>query len=128
MDKNKSGNVLSRVYNSVVQAIESEILFPKAILIILDNDLLKHAPNGSGTEKFLEMVTEDLITSLHVLMETHKKVLPPKAKKFKYPSFLWMVPPTHKSFTDNEKRLVFATVLENTVMKFNEMRFLNFLL
>ena len=124
-DRSHDGNILARIHNNVVRAINEEILFPKAILMVLDGDIVKYAPlNKEGAETFLGKIVNNMVESLHELMNDHKGMMSDKAKKYKYLSFLWMVPPEHRNFNDNDSRASFAAALESSVMKFNEMRFL----
>ena len=124
-DRTARGNVLSRIHNTFVEAINNRILFPKIILVVLDNDMVKKV---TGTRIITEKIINDsmkyLIQETHELITDVRKQLPQKAKKFKYPSVIWMTPPTHMNLTDNTKREQLSKSIETLVMRYNEMRFM----
>ena len=65
-----------------------------------------------------------IMDMLHEFILSHKKKLPAKARKYKYPSVIWIIPPVHCNFSDFRKRQNFAVSLQDAAMQFNEMRYL----
>ena len=97
------------------------------MVIPLDSDpvkrMSKFLPNFT-LQRVLQTCSDYLIKVLHNVLVTHKNSLPTKAQNYRYPSILWVVPPTHRNFNDNKGRKILASVLERSVMKFNEMPFI----
>ena len=119
------GNILNKLYNNLVRAINEEIIFPKIILMVIDCDLHKRI-NGSTNDVHM-VITETieyLFQQIHKLIMDCKTNLPEKATRFKYPTVLWVLPPDHANFNDNTKRNMVATVLQNEALKINEMRYI----
>ena len=84
----KNRNVISRVRNAFVEAINKEKLLPKAVLVVLDDDLLKVANHmSSGLSKLIIPWLSWLASELHKLTLAHKEKLPPKARKLKTHTF-----------------------------------------
>ena len=122
----EEGNVLSRVLNNVIRVLNAQIIMPKLFVIVLDSDITKNfdTQGQANIHQIATICTQYLIKSLHKITADFKKALPSTAVKYKYPTFLWMVPPNHMNFNDNLKRRAFASSIERTVMMFNEMRFM----
>ena len=124
-DRTNEGNVLNRIFNNIVRGMNQQILLPKIILIVLDNDLMKNIKGKNRvTEKVINETIEYLISDIHQEIKDHRDQLPMKAQKFKYPTVLWMIPPCHANFTNNLRRQQLARALETTVMNHNEMCFM----
>ena len=91
-------NMLSRVRNALVRGI-NEVLLPKAILIIFDDDLMDAIDHyKSGISYALGKTLEWLANEFHKIINTHKEKLPTKARKFKYPAIIWFKIPYHEVY------------------------------
>ena len=120
-----NSNIFSRLFNNIVSAIEDQIRFLKLIVMVTDSDIIKNVDTKkSDAESLFETLMRDFIAKLHKLMIDHKAILPQKALKYKYPTFLWILPPGHCNFNDNQRRQWYASAIEKNVMAFNEMRFM----
>ena len=62
-----------------------------------------------------------LLEQFHRDVVAYKEKLPTKAKREYIPHILWIAPPVHKYFYNNEQRTRFARVLESLVQKYPEM-------
>ena len=114
-DRPQPGNYLNRVFNGIVDGLQKNILLPKVMVISLDSDpvkrMSKFLPNFT-LQRVLQTCSDYLIEVLHNVLATHKNSLPAKAQIYRYPSILWVVPPTHRNFNDNKGRKILASVLE----------------
>ena len=123
-----NGNILSRLRNALTAAINKQQLFPKAILIVLESDLLDSLKHKKpGISDLMGRTIEWLFNQFHRMVITYKEKLPSKSRKFKYPTILWSSLPLHKDWERsgiNEYRMKFNTCLKNTVSLFREMEFL----
>ena len=117
-----SGNILSRLFNNLVRAINAKILLPKVVIIVINNDILREIHfNGFGISRILGICIEYLIKSIHQLLINHKNTLLAKAVKFKYPTILWVLLPGHNNFTNNATRSKLAAAIEKSALLYNEM-------
>ena len=114
---------LGRIRNEFAQAILQQVKFPKAILVILDNDLLRACKfdyKKPGLSKLLSGTIDWLLNEVRKLIEIRKDQLPVKAVRANYPMVYWVEAPQHKSFHDNLERCKFNSVLQSlTGMKQN---------
>ena len=118
------GNTFSRIHNCFVQAINRYVIFPRIIMVALDCDITKNFTESADIcEKMIKAGVEKMMKIIHELIIDHQKALPPRSKRFKYPTVLWLIPPTHMNFSDNDNRMALGSCLEEAVMQFNEMRF-----
>ena len=91
-------NILSRMQNSLAAAINKEVLLPKAIIIVLEDDLLKIANHfKAGADKILEPWIQWITKEFHRSIVAYKEKLPSKARKFKYPTILWVPAMIHEA-------------------------------
>ena len=119
-----NSNVIGRVRNQIVKAINLQVTFPKAIIIVLDCDLLKVA--NHYTDGFTAIIDEMLAwlsVEIHRIILAHKEKLPTKARKYKYPHVFWVAPVHHNNFTNDENYFVrrFNTCLFSVTDKYQEM-------
>ena len=119
----EDGNVLNRIHNNVVRAMEKHVLFPKSIPVILDSDLIKSL-DDQDIARVVGIGIDYLVKTLHHTIATYRDLLPAKSRRFKYPTVLWITPPCHVNFTDNVKRQHLSGAIENAALQYNEMRFL----
>ena len=121
-------NILSRLRNSLVTALNEHKGLPKLIVFVIDDDIITSAPTNS--EDSITQQYEYILNALFKLIERsidcYKDVLPAKAKREHVPHILWMAPPTHKFFSEsnNEKRCKFANALNNVVLLYTDVTML----
>ena len=114
-------HVLSRFRNLIVKAIEQEELLPKAILLILDDDLIRNVhyeePDVDVTyKKILQWLSKEF----HRVILAYKDILSNKSRKYKYPAVIWIAPPQNVNFLNNNLRKDFAGALEKAANNFPE--------
>ena len=118
-------NIISRVRNCFIAAVNQEILFPKAIIIILENDVIKAANQPvTSLRRYMEPLIQWLGKEHHQLTSAYKEKLPSKARKFKFPTFLWIQAVSHKVWDrdNNKSRSIFNEIIEEVADKYKEMQ------
>ena len=123
-----NGNILSRIRNALVEAINAQVVLQRAVILVLDNDLLNYFNHYKpGVSLLLGKAVEWIANQFHRIITAHKEKLPSKSRKFKYPTILWSKLPIHKEWTEiNESRTKLNTCIKNTVSLFREMEILEF--
>ena len=120
-----NGNILSRLRNALVAGINKQVLLPKAIIFVIENDILtalKHFKPGISL--MIGKSLEWIMNQIHRIIITHKEKMPSKSRKFKYPTILWCSLPNHQYWIDNnmtEYRAKFNFALKATTSIFREM-------
>ena len=113
---------MAGVFNLLKKAIEEKTLLPKAIAVILDDDMIKQTKfSGKHLQDFYADSIKHLMEKFHREITAYKEHLPVKAKQDWLPHILWFVPPNHKYFNNNNKRNRFAHALQSAVEGYTEM-------
>ena len=106
-------NTISRFRNGFTGAIRDQVTLPKYLVVVPDNNIISYLKNKKiKSFKGTERVMKWLMTQMDRLITTQKERLPVKAKRPNEPTIIWISPPTHKNFKDNELREQFQNVLE----------------
>ena len=119
-------NIFSRLRNALVEGINEQITFPKAIIMIIDDDILDEIDHyKEGISVILGRVLEWLGNQFHRIITAHKEKLPSKARKFKFPMVLWCYIPLHDIYGHyNDFKEKYNRVVKNVTSLFREMDFL----
>ena len=119
-------NIFSRLRNAVVEGINKQVLLPKVILLVFENDILDYLDHyRPGVSTLIGQTIEWLANQLHRMITSHKEKLPSKSRKFKYPVVMMCGLPHHCEFGKlNEFRDKFNTCLQSTTSLFREMHYL----
>ena len=124
-----NGNILCRFNNVVTVAINKQTVLPKAIVFVMENDILNSLNHFKpGISLLIGKSLEWLLNQVHRMITTYKEKLPSKSRKFKYPAILWCSLPMHEYWSKGklgEFRAKFNFSLKNTVSIFREMDMLN---
>ena len=91
-------NTAGRIRNCLIKAINEHSALPKFIVVVLDDDLTANLHLDIDPDFQLHTITAWLATEFHKAITSYKDMIPSKAKKSFQPSFLWILPPTHKYF------------------------------
>ena len=106
--------MLGRIHNQVVRAINENILLPKAMVFVLDDDLIEMAVDEkAGTSELFGKLLDWLVNSIHELIKERKKQLPMASIRDNLPQVYWVEAPQHKNFTNNLDRRKFNSVLQS---------------
>ena len=119
--QNLPGNILSRLRNLLVCGINDEILLPKAILIILDDDMMDDLDHyDHGITNSIGRMIEWIMNEMHRIINDHKNKLPSKARKFKFPTVLWYLIPLHEvydQYSDFKKKFNKAVITTSKLFR-----------
>ena len=117
------GNLLSRLCNIVVTALNTKPKIPKYCLIILDEDLMKYLDfcEVRVATMYGEWV-DWIVKEIHSLFVDKKAKLPKKAVKDDYPFIYWVALPNHRNLRYYDQRRKFNLCLESVVRLFDNMR------
>ena len=114
-----NSNLIGRLYNNFVATVHEQVLLPKAVIIILEEDLLKSANHfKKGLSNFMHPCMDWIVSNLFRITTAYKEKLPSKSRRFKYPQFFWVPAVLHDDFNSgNRYREKFNDVLEEAVEK-----------
>ena len=124
--------VPARIHNNIVNATQEVLLLPKAIVIVLDSDLVKTVSfegDNAAREEIIEVMLRNLGSGIHKLLLAHKENLPAHSKRMGYPAVLWALTPLDKDFPQKwiQDRMIFNATLEKMVEKFQGINTLKLL-
>ena len=120
-----SRSVLSRIRNILITALEEHDKFPKYILYVIEEDLMRCINfNKPGITEIYGNILKWLTGQVHDIVLKRKNDLPLRAKKYLYPQIFWVDLP-HHSILNNIQRLKFNQCLESVVAVYNEMKVLH---
>ena len=118
-NSNNDKNVISRIRNAFITALNEHASLPKLVVFILDDDVITNVKLDDNLPLVpqYEYILCKLMTFINRSIEIYKDMLPQKAKRDVIPHLLWIAPPNHKYFSDdnNEKRGAFTTALSTSV-------------
>ena len=119
-----NGNILSRIRNNIVHALNEHTILPKLIVIVPDDDIITEKDFSCmdiniGYRRIIRYLAKEIIKAIDI----YKDYLPNKSKRFSIPHTLWIAPPTHKNFTteNNDHRRRFADSLEQVISELTNM-------
>ena len=117
-DASLDQNTISRLRNNLVGAIGDQVVLPKIIVIVPDNDIIKYFwyKDTSDVVSGYSQILCWLMTQYDRLISAQKdNHLPSKAKISGQPNFVWIIPPLHTAFKSKEVALrkLFAQALTN---------------
>ena len=74
------GNILNRLRNSLVHAINKQVVLPRGIIMIIENDIMLELNHFEpGISDSLGRILEWLVNQFHRIITGHKEKLPSKA-------------------------------------------------
>ena len=108
-------NFVGRLINTLVNTLNSEQLLPRAIVIVLDDDLIWYINiDRFGMSVVYGRILHYIFSEFHKLIVAKKDFLRMKSKRHHFPELLWIDPPFHNAFNNNSKRHKFSKALDNT--------------
>ena len=117
-------NVVACIHNNLVKVINENKLLPKAIIFVIDGDIIKTVKyDNYGITEIFGQILKNLMTGIHCTILAQKDALPHRSKRSDYPTVLWCLAPQHINFPDNWNinRKKFNSCLESLVALFPEM-------
>ena len=114
--KSNNPNLLARLRNSLVHAINKCNQLPKLIVIVLEDDIIRsmNLDELSMTAVFGRLI-KWLANEYRKIIDTIKDLIPTNAKQEGFPKFIWVNPTRHINYTNNVARKKFGVCLENVV-------------
>ena len=122
-DSGLNASIWSRLHNGLVEALNKQVLLPKAILLVLEDDIIRNVNFfQQGFSSLLGRLLEWLSNQIHRVITARKEKLPSKSRKFKYPTILWCLLPEHYGFgPKNEFRKKLNCCISSVTALFREM-------
>ena len=115
-------NLIGRLLNTFTQALNNETSMPKAVIFVMDNDLIKFINIASfGISVIYGRIIHYMCDEIMKLITLKKEKLPKRAMRDHFPHVIWIVPPFHSFFPDNPQRAKLGKALDNTVVLFKNM-------
>ena len=101
-NKEKNPSYLTRMMNQLVRVIVQRHLLPKAVLVVIEDDLIYNAEYDTYSAGAVYTDILDKLVKRYVeVIQEYKSMLPEKSKKEDFPRFMWLTAPHHDSFEDN---------------------------
>ena len=119
------------MHNCLVGAIRDKKVLPKFIVIVLDDDLISFVKHKLGhklmqndqlVKAAFDRILRWLMSQYSRLIATQKEYLPNRAKRENQPNVIWIEPPMHDAFQNNQLHLLFGRSLEK-IVSFQEKNF-----
>ena len=122
-----NGNILKRMYNALVKAINDQHVLPKAIIIVVNDDIIDTFDHYKiGFSQAIGCIIEWLGNQLHHVITSYKEKLPSKARKFKFPTLLWTEIPQHEMYVHyNDFKQKYNRAIDRMASLFREMEVLH---
>ena len=120
-------NILSRILNTFVNAVNKRVKLPKVLIFLLDADLIEDMDLGYDvtiTAILFGTWLEWLVAETNAVIEERIKQLPQKAVIKNEPFVYWVAIPNHKGFSFDERaRFVkYNNCLESVLQSHSNMR------
>ena len=107
-------NMVSRYRNLLVGILAEQIILPKLLVVVPDDDLITYVNHQTaGLTKILDRVINWLMKEYSHIIDAQKDYLPVKAKRNHLLQIVWIEAPHHDNFMDidNEMRAKFNACL-----------------
>ena len=116
-NKHFNPSLVSRIRNVLVEAINKKTKLPKAVIVVLDNDLIRFTGHTeAGISSILKDLLQWMVKEINEVLTEHKEKLPKKLFKADYPKILWAESPLHTNFEDDHLRSKFNSVLMDVMV------------
>ena len=87
-------DTLARIYCTFANALSTEVYLSKAVVFVLDNDMLKYGGGRDfGLSVMYSRIIHYLFSEVNKLLTTRKEMSPVKGLHNGYPQVLWIHPP-----------------------------------
>ena len=94
----------------LVSVMSRKISLPKMIILVLEDDVIKHLNhNDYGATELFGKIIDHMHNEITRTITTFKKFLPARAKKLAWPQIIWMAPTTHHNYLNNTLRKKFSS-------------------
>ena len=111
-------NLLARIRNQLITAIDKHQVLPRVILVVLDRDFSSAIHfEDFGLSLIMGTQLNWLAKEFNRIIAVQKDRLQPRSIKDDWPKIIWMAAPLHINFPDNKYRDKFNKALAN-ILKF----------
>ena len=124
---NNCKNILSRMRNCLVTALNEHEILPKMIIFVMDDDVINEVnrkldPSDCLTKDYVTIL-KGLMKLISVSINCYKDGLPRKAFRESIPHVIWLAPPNHMYFSErnNECRAKYTMALSESITEYNNM-------
>ena len=120
--RDKNPSYMARMVNQIVKGIRERKLLPKAIVVVIEDDLIFDAnfDNYGNGLVYAESIGW-MAKEMGELVAQYKCALPLKSVKPTHPKFLWIAAPYHDSFVNNDLRKKINTAMYNVTAPIQSM-------
>ena len=113
---------MARIQNQLIAAITKKIILPKVIIVVMDDDVIRDIVyEGPEVKSTYRRVLDWLTREFHRSILSQKDHLPNRSCRYKYPSIIWIAPPTNVKFYNSDLHRLFSYALEDATAKYPEM-------
>ena len=112
--KGVNPSYLARMHNILIKAVTDRTRLPKAIIIVMEDNLIIDSgaePHGEFANAIFKESTMWLVDNYAKTVNEYWQLLPSKSRKDNYTKFLWIAAPVHKNFRNNVLRKKFNSAL-----------------
>ena len=118
---NGTRNVLTRVLNTVIHALNTQEQLPMLISLVLDNDLIKAIRyEGKDIQEVYKKEITWLTKQIRRAITTKKDYYPSKALLPGQPHLILLQPPCNTNFRDNQNRMAMARAMKQAADEYQE--------
>ena len=119
-----NSNTLSRIINTMGEAINKNVKLPKYVVIVIDADLIDFLRyKNYGISSMYGTWVEYLAKEIESMIRTRLDQLPDKAVREGEPFIYWTALPMHANFAEeNHMRSKFNASLESVIRMYRTMR------
>ena len=109
---NLNPSLMGRLRNSLVNGIKDQKTLPKMVVIIPDQDIIDMFLHKNDISSYTwGKIIYWLMSEYNKIIQSYKEFLPEKAKRKNHPQFVWIEPPQHRNFRNNNLREKFSNCL-----------------
>ena len=111
-DPARNPSIISRVRNAFIEKYNAKGILPKWVAIILEGDLIDSLPSTKfGMSEAYGTVLDYIMSGFDAAVQSIQEGYPLKAKKFKWPFFLWIEPSLNVNYQNDSLRSKFIKSL-----------------
>ena len=115
-------STVSRLRNLFPVALGSYASLPKLLVIVPDDDVIMYIRSRRWKMRpTIKSVVVWLMSEYDKMILAYKDYLPTKAVRTTQPYIIWIEPPVHVNFTNNEERQWFTEILRDTSKKYTNV-------
>ena len=108
-------NMIARLVNTFANAVNEEKLLPRAVVIVLEDDLINYVNiHTFGMSMVFGKILHYIFSEFNKIITAKKDILKPKSRRNCYSELLWINPPFNKDFSNNPQHSKFGKALNTT--------------